>query len=134
MNKCGVALACITLASLALALGAAPLRAQGAFLAPLRPTQSRFSPVAERGTERRGARGMSMMGGKVAKFGIFSPAVIAAKIILGETKLNKIRGKAIALHSQAITEFCYFVGAQGKMRNRIIKKAKTNGDELGFLW
>lgn len=23
---------------------------------------------------------------------------------------------------------------QGKMRNRVIKKAKTNGDELGFLW
>lgn len=25
---------------------------------------------------------------------------------------TQIRGKAIALHSQAITEFCYFVGAQ----------------------
>lgn len=23
---------------------------------------------------------------------------------------------------------------QGKTRNRLIKKAKTNGDELGFLW
>lgn len=196
-----------------------------------------------------------MMGGKVAKFGIFSPAVIVAKVVLGEKELNKvgreegqmvawvvyrcggggfmcaciygrvgthvcveafvcvgpptppptlpqtnlspniinptdpaqIRGKAIALHSQAITEFCYFVGAQvrkqmnthahivvltwmdeyalmcmwvdyvmwpthtytpltsplvnhnarepqGKTRNRLIKKAKTNGDELGFLW
>ena len=39
-----------------------------------------------------------------------------------------------SLHSQAITEFCTFVGAQGKTRNRLIKKAKTNGDELGFLW
>jgi hypothetical protein len=82
----------------------------------------------------RSRGGVSMMGGKVAKFGIFSPAVIVAKIVLGEQKLNKIRGKAIALHSQAITEFCYFVGAQGKMRNRVIKKAKTNGDDLGFLW
>jgi len=81
--------------------------------------------------KRRG--NMSMMG-KIAKFGIFSPAVIVAKLALGEPKLNKIRGKAIALHSQAITEFCTFVGAQGKMRARIIKKAKTNGDNLGFLW
>ncbi|GAB5033721.1 protein proton gradient regulation chloroplastic-like [Nannochloropsis oceanica] len=77
---------------------------------------------------------MTMMGGKVAKFGIFSPAVVVAKILLGEQKLNKVRGKAISLHSQAITEFCYFVGAQGKTRNRLIKKAKTNGDDLGFLW
>lgn len=28
------------------------------------------------------------------------------------TLYKQIRGKAIALHSQAITEFCYFVGAQ----------------------
>jgi len=48
--------------------------------------------------------------------------------------LPQVRGKAISLHSQAITEFCYFVGAQGKTRNRLIKKAKTNGDDLGFLW
>lgn len=72
--------------------------------------------------------------GKVSKFGIFSPSVIVAKIILGEPKLNKIRGKAISLHSQAITEFCVFVGAQGKMRALLIRKAKNNGDELGFLW
>lgn len=31
-----------------------------------------------------------MMGGKVAKFGIFSPAVIVAKVVLGEQKLNKV--------------------------------------------
>lgn len=31
--------------------------------------------------------------GKVSKFGVFSPAVIAAKVALGETRLNKIRGK-----------------------------------------
>lgn len=72
--------------------------------------------------------------GKIAKFGIFSPAVVAAKAVLGEKELNKVRGKAISLHSQAITDFCKYVGAQGKMRARIIKKAKTNGDDLGFLW
>ena len=72
--------------------------------------------------------------GKIAKFGIFSPAVVAAKAVLGEKELNKVRGKAISFHSQAITDFCKYVGAQGKMRARIIKKAKTNGDDLGFLW
>jgi hypothetical protein len=46
------------------------------------------------------------MGGKMSKFGIFSPAVYAAKAVLGEAKLNKLRGKAISLHSQAITEWC----------------------------
>lgn len=32
-----------------------------------------------------------MMAGKVAKFGFFSPAVIVAKVLLGEQKLNKVR-------------------------------------------
>lgn len=31
------------------------------------------------------------VGWQVAKFGIFSPAVIIAKIVLGEQKLNKVR-------------------------------------------
>ena len=47
--------------------------------------------------------------GKLAKFGIASPAVYAGRIVLGDKGLEKIRGKAIALHSQAITEFCLFV-------------------------
>ena len=33
-----------------------------------------------------------MMGGKVAKFGFFSPAVIVAKVVLGEKDLNKVGG------------------------------------------
>lgn len=31
--------------------------------------------------------------GKIAKFGIFSPAVFGAKVALGESRLNKLRGK-----------------------------------------
>lgn len=46
------------------------------------------------------------MGGKQAKFGVFSPAVYAAKVVLGSAKLNKLRGKGISLHSSAITDFC----------------------------
>ena len=54
------------------------------------------------------ARGVSSlhMGGKQAKFGIFSPAVYGTKLVLGKDKLNKIRGKGISLHSQTIGEFC----------------------------
>jgi hypothetical protein len=70
--------------------------------------------------------------GSQAKFGVFSPAVYAAKITLGTDKLNKIRGKAISLHSQYIGDFCVWVGAY-HLRTRLIKKAKTNGDILGFL-
>lgn len=40
----------------------------------------------------RPTRGELRMG-KVSKFGIFSPAVVGAKVALGETRLNKIRGK-----------------------------------------
>lgn len=70
--------------------------------------------------------------GSQAKFGVFSPAVYGAKIVLGNDKLNKIRGQAISLHSQYIGEFCQWSGAY-HLRTRLIKKAKTNGDTLGFL-
>jgi len=70
--------------------------------------------------------------GSKAKFGVFSPAVYGAKIVLGQEKLNKIRGKGISLHSQAIGDFCKWAGAY-HLRTRLIKKAKVNGDTLGFL-
>ncbi|CAJ1958496.1 unnamed protein product [Cylindrotheca closterium] len=72
------------------------------------------------------------MGGKQSKFGIFSPAVYGAKIVLGNDKLLKLRGQAISLHSQAIGEFCLWAGAY-HLRTKLIKMAKTNGDTLGFL-
>jgi hypothetical protein len=73
-----------------------------------------------------------MQMGSMAKFGVFSPAVYVAKLTLGGDKLNKVRGKAISLHSQYIGEFCEWAGAY-HLRTRLIKKAKTNGDILGFL-
>jgi hypothetical protein len=39
----------------------------------------------------RGHRTVLAMGGNKATFGIFSPAVYAAKYILGEAKLNKVK-------------------------------------------
>lgn len=74
----------------------------------------------------------SLQMGSQAKFGIFSPAVYATKIVLGPEKLNKVRGKAISLHSQYIGDFCQWVGAY-HLRTKLVKKAKTNGDILGFL-
>lgn len=91
-----------------------------------------FVPRAGIVQSRAGSRTELSMGGKQSKFGIFSPAVLLAKAVLGEGKLNKIRGKAISLHSQAITEWCLQYGAYN-LRLRLIKKAKKNGDELGFL-
>jgi hypothetical protein len=73
-----------------------------------------------------------MQMGKMAKFGIFSPAVYAAKLALGTEKLNKVRGKGIGLHSQVIGEFALWSGAY-HLRTKLIKLAKTNGDILGFL-
>ena len=58
--------------------------------------------------------------GKNAKFGPFTPAVLAAKLILGEKQLNKIRGKSIKLHSQAIAEYCKATGADSKTRMSLI--------------
>ena len=88
-------------------------------------------PQQPKDTPARSSRSSLHMGSQ-AKFGVFSPAVYAGKLILGQDKLNKIRGKAISLHSQYIGDFCVWVGAY-HLRTRLIKKAKTNGDTLGFL-
>lgn len=65
--------------------------------------------------------------------GIFTPAVIIVRAIIGKKQFEKIRGKGIALHSQAITNFCQFAGVDGKVRQGLIRLAKTNGAKLGFL-
>ena len=93
-------------------------------------TIAKFNHVPQ--VDETSRREMKLYGGKKAKFGIFSPAVYIAKLVLGESKLNKVRGKAISLHSQAITEWCKTYGAYN-LRTRLIKRAKNNGDELGFL-
>ena len=42
--------------------------------------------------------------GKEAADGIFTPAVKAAKVVLGDKKLNAIRGDVIAMHSKVFRE------------------------------
>ena len=92
--------------------------------------RARPAAVASASPTRNGASSLHM--GSQAKFGVFSPAVYGAKVVLGTDKLNKVRGKAISLHSQYIGEFCQWAGAY-HLRTKLIKKAKTNGDVLGFL-
>lgn len=72
------------------------------FVISQRPRASTAAAITARA--RTGKTSLQM--GSMAKFGIFSPAVYGAKIVLGQDKLNKIRGKAISLHSQYIGEFC----------------------------
>ena len=65
--------------------------------------------------------------------GIFAPAVRISIAVVGLKDLNKLRGKAIALHSQVITSFCKQVGAPPKTKQGLIRLAKKNGHKLGFL-
>merc|ERR1719408_116848 len=81
------------------------------------PMGARCSAAA---TRRSGA---VTMGG--AQDGPFTPIVLTAKVALGETRLNKIRGKAISYHSQAIGEFCEDYGVPRQVKMALIKKAKN---------
>uniref|UniRef100_A0A0F7CYU0 Proton gradient regulation 5 n=1 Tax=Francoa sonchifolia TaxID=23250 RepID=A0A0F7CYU0_9ROSI len=65
--------------------------------------------------------------------GLFAPLVVVARDVIGKKRFNQLRGKAIALHSQVITEFCKAIGADAKQRQGLIRLAKKNGEKLGFL-
>ncbi|KAG4185406.1 hypothetical protein ERO13_A09G227900v2 [Gossypium hirsutum] len=65
--------------------------------------------------------------------GVFAPLVVVTRQIVGKKRFNQLRGKAIALHSQVINEFCKAIGADGKQRQGLIRLAKKNGEKLGFL-
>jgi hypothetical protein len=65
--------------------------------------------------------------------GIFTPIVKVAQKVLGPKEFGKIKGKSIALHSQVITQFCKYIGANQKIRQGLIRVAKNNGEQLGLL-
>ena len=48
-------------------------------------------------------------------------------------EFNKLRGKAISLHSQVIKDFCKQVGVDNKQVQAVVRLAKKNGEWLGFL-
>merc|ERR1712165_451486 len=81
--------------------------------------------------------------------GVFSPVVIAFKSILGEDTLNKVRAKAISLHSDVIANFVdtYTTPFGQATLNRLFAILDTNQDgvldqselenglhRLGFEW
>jgi hypothetical protein len=64
---------------------------------------------------------------------MFAPVVVLVRNRIGKVKFNQLRGKAIALHCQAITNFCHQVGIESQARQNLIRLAKSNGKKLGFL-
>ncbi len=64
---------------------------------------------------------------------MFAPLVVLVRNRIGKVKFNQLRGKAIALHCQTITNFCNQVGLETRVRQNLIRLAKNNGKKLGFL-
>lgn len=64
---------------------------------------------------------------------MFAPIVVLVRNWLGKAKFNQIRGKAIALHCQTITNFCNRFGIDSAQRQSMIRLAKDNGKRLGLL-
>ena len=64
---------------------------------------------------------------------MFAPLVILVRNSLGKTKFNQLRGKAIALHSKAITNVCNRIGIERTTRQNFIRTARDNGKRLGLL-
>lgn len=77
-------------------------------------------------------KAVTMMGNK-ATTGPFAPLVVVVRGVMGEKEFNKLRGKAISLHSQVIKDFCSKFGVDNKQVQGVIRLAKKNGEKLGFL-
>jgi hypothetical protein len=64
---------------------------------------------------------------------MWTPIVVLVRNQIGTAKFNQIRGQAIALHCQAITNFCNWAGINPKERQNLIRVAKSNGKLMGLL-
>ena len=64
---------------------------------------------------------------------MFAPIVILVRNYLGKAKFNKLRGQAIAKHSQVITAVGNRIGIERTTRQNLIRTARDNGKKLGFL-
>ncbi len=64
---------------------------------------------------------------------MFAPIVVLVRRQVGDPKFLKLRGKAIALHSQAITNVCNRFGIDRTQRQNLIRLARDNGKKLGLL-
>ncbi|KAG4126485.1 hypothetical protein ERO13_D10G159300v2 [Gossypium hirsutum] len=81
----------------------------------------------------KGVRAQPMMKNVNEGKGLFAPVVVVTRQIVGKKRFNQLRGKAIALHSCVINEFCKSIGADTKQKQGLIRLAKKNGERLGFL-
>lgn len=64
---------------------------------------------------------------------MFAPIVVLMRDLVGKPKFVQLRGKAIALHSKAITQFCNSIGIDRTQRQNMIRLARDNGKRLGLL-
>uniref|UniRef100_A0A832M2R2 Electron transporter n=1 Tax=Oscillatoriales cyanobacterium SpSt-402 TaxID=2282168 RepID=A0A832M2R2_9CYAN len=64
---------------------------------------------------------------------MFAPIVVVFRRFMGDAKFVRLRGQAIALHAQAITNFCNRFGIDRTQRQNMIRLARDNGKKLGLL-
>lgn len=64
---------------------------------------------------------------------MFAPIVVLIRRYMGDPKFLKVRGQAIALHSQVITNVCNRFGIDRTKRQNLIRLARDNGKKLGLL-
>ena len=97
-------------------------------------TSARSTSVSSSVAAPRRARGaVRVVAGNEYENGLFAPIVRVARDVIGVKRFNQIRGKAIALHSQVIGDFCEEFGCDSKVKQTLIRTAKKNGGLLGFL-
>ena len=64
---------------------------------------------------------------------MFAPLVLLVRSWLGIKEFNRLRGQAIALHAQLITQVCDRFGLGRTYRQNMIRLARDNGKRLGLL-
>jgi len=64
---------------------------------------------------------------------MFAPIVVMVRSQVGDPEFVRLRGKAIALHAQVITDFCNRFGIDRTKRQNFIRLARDNGKKLGLL-
>jgi hypothetical protein len=64
---------------------------------------------------------------------MFAPIVVLVRKGMGEPEFIRLRGKAIALHAQIITNFCERFNIDRVQRQSWIRLARDNGKKLGLL-
>jgi hypothetical protein len=64
---------------------------------------------------------------------MFAPIVVMVRRQLGDAHFVRLRGQAIAMHAQVITQFCDLFGIDRTQRQSMIRLARDNGKRLGLL-